>query len=278
MKIIRVFPRRTKMTPTDDYAFVGYPPMIRPKTDEVHVSCAFTWDREETIKLVHAWSQYYNSVRFGGCAFDDPCDGFTPGRYVRQGIIFTSRGCNNQCPWCLVPSREGKIREIEIQEGKIIQDNNFLQCNKSHRNKVFEMLKTQRQIEFSGGLDSRLMTDDIADQIRGLRIKQIFLACDTDAGLKPLEKAVKCLQMSRNKLRCYVLLAFDGETISHAEERLRIVYELGCLPFAQLYQPLGQMIEYSQEWKDLNRNWSRPAITKTMMEVILCNQETLKII
>ena len=33
MKIIRVFPRKTHMTPTDPYAFVGDPPLWRPKAD-----------------------------------------------------------------------------------------------------------------------------------------------------------------------------------------------------------------------------------------------------
>jgi hypothetical protein len=43
--VIRVFPRRTSLTPTDEYAFVGEPPMLRPEADEVHVSCTFTWDK-----------------------------------------------------------------------------------------------------------------------------------------------------------------------------------------------------------------------------------------
>lgn len=30
MRIIRVFPRRTSMTPRDDYAFVGDPPLMLP--------------------------------------------------------------------------------------------------------------------------------------------------------------------------------------------------------------------------------------------------------
>jgi len=47
MKIVRVFPRRTTATPTDEMAFVGDPPppAFRPEADEVHISCTFTWDR-----------------------------------------------------------------------------------------------------------------------------------------------------------------------------------------------------------------------------------------
>ena len=70
MSLIRVFPRRTKWTPTDDMAFVGDPPMMRPDADEVHVSCTFTWDIPEARRLFHAWKQYYGRVDVGGPAFD----------------------------------------------------------------------------------------------------------------------------------------------------------------------------------------------------------------
>ena len=33
--------------------------------------------------------------------------------------------CNNNCPWCIVPKIEGKLKELPIVPGNIIQDNNF---------------------------------------------------------------------------------------------------------------------------------------------------------
>jgi hypothetical protein len=60
------------------------------------------------------------------------------------------------------------------------------------------------------------------------------------------------------------LLACDGETILEAEERLEAVWDLGFMPFAQLYQPPDKYIEYSKEWRKLAKNWSRPAITKAL--------------
>lgn len=265
-RIIRVFPRRTSMTPDDSYVFIGEPPMDRPQANEVHVSCAFTWDKEKAERLKLAWGQYYPIVKIGGCAYDDSCNGFNPGLYIRQGIIFTSRGCNNQCPWCEVWKREGKLRELDvIYQGNVIQDNNLLQCNKVHIQKVFQMLLDQHAIEFSGGLDSRLITDAIADDLRSLRIRQLFLACDTKEATRPLRKAVNRLGLSRSKLRCYVLLKFNpNETISEAIERLELVWEAGCIPFAQLYQPIDEWIEYPSEWKRLARIWGRPAATKAI--------------
>jgi len=268
MKIIRVFPRRTSMTPKDDYAFVGWPglPSFRPEADEVHISTVFTWDILRAIDLGRSWQRYYPLVRIGGPAFSDHCNGFQPGMYIREGITFTSRGCNNHCPWCLVPEREGRLKEIaDFAEGNVIQDNNLLQCNDDHISKVFAMLRKQKAIQFSGGLEARLIKDWVADEIRSLRVKQIFLAADTDAAIKPLERAVKLLGISREKIRCYVLLAYKGESMSKGIERLEKAWYAGTIPFAQLYQPPDKHIAYSQEWHKLARTWSRPAATKALM-------------
>lgn len=267
--IIRVFPRKTNMIPCDSYVFIGDPPLWRPQADVVHVSVAFTWDIEEGKRLREAWAQYYPVVKLGGPALNNGgfIDRFTPGMYVKRGVTFTSRGCNNNCPWCLVPQSEGELRTIPIMPGHIVQDNNLLQCPASHRRAVFQMLGSQRRAaSFSGGLDARLVTDEVADELRSLRIHQVFLAADTERMLRPLAKAIKKLSfLPRQKLRCYVLIAYDGEMTEQAEARLRKVWELGAMPFAQLYQPPDRYIDYSHEWKSLARTWSRPAAMKALM-------------
>jgi hypothetical protein len=60
------------------------------------------------------------------------------------------------------------------------------------------------------------------------------------------------------KKRCYVMIGYDGDLLSNAEKRLEKVYSMGFLPFSQLYQG-EQRIQYPDEWKKLNRKWSRPA-------------------
>lgn len=266
--IIRVFPRKTSQTPIDPYAFVGDPPLWRPEAMKVHISITFTWDIEEGKRLQEAWAQYYPVVEIGGPAMKTRPDCFIPGVFVKSGVIFTSRGCNNSCPWCLVPEIEGKLRIIPIAPGYIVQDNNFLQCPVEHRIAVYQMLNSQRKaIQLSGGLDTRLITDEIADELQGLHIGQIFLAADTEASLKPLTKAIQKLSsLGRQKTRCFVLIAYNGETIEQAEARLRRVWELGAMPFAQLYQPPDHYIKYGRVWKALARTWSRPAAMKALMK------------
>lgn len=64
--MIRVFPRKTNWTPTDDLAFVGNTPLFRPEDQPVRVSVVFTWDIPEGERLVRAWSDYYSDVKIGG--------------------------------------------------------------------------------------------------------------------------------------------------------------------------------------------------------------------
>lgn len=263
------------MTPKDEMTFIGYRktrrqgkvvwvanplPLVRPQADEVHVSCTFTWDRERAEHLASAWGEHY-PVRIGGPAVSGQINGFTPGRYIRSGVTFTSRGCNNDCPWCLVPEREGPLVEsADFPPGNIVEDNNLLQCSDSHQERVWAMLRQKGMVYLSGGLDPRLLTVARADMIRGLRVRQLFLASDTTGATKHVRTAVRRLAgLARRKLRCYVMIGYGTETISEATARLEDVWAAGCMPFAQLYQPPDQYIRYPPAWRALAREWSRPA-------------------
>ena len=260
-QLIRVFPRKTSMTPNDAYAFVGDPPLWRPEADEVHVSVCFTWDIEEGHRLAEAWAQHYPVVRIGGPAIYGSRSDFVPGMYLRRGVTITSRGCNRKCPWCFVPTKEGPLCTLPIMPGWIVQDNNLLATPQEHQAQVYAMLRAQgRRVSFPGGLDTRLLTEWAVAQLRTLKIKEVFLAADSKGALSQLREAVGKLGfLSRRQLRCYVLIAYNGETIEEATERLETVWDIGCLPFAQLFQPPDRYIAYPHEWKALARTWSRPA-------------------
>ncbi len=272
MRIIRVFPRRTSFTPQDELAFSGrdaWPGLFRPGANEVHVSCLFLGDRFRAEGLAEAWDEHYpGKVLLGGPAFDDPGDEFTLGRYVREGITITSRGCPRQCPWCVVPKREGKLRTLTIYPGNNLVDNNLLACPEDHQEAVFEMLRNQKRIIFSGGLDARLLEDWHVEEFKKLSIRELWFASDTPDSLKPLRHVSEMFEgvwnhlsvnEKRRRLRCYVLIGFGDETPDEAKERLKEVWRLGFLPFAQFYRGLGEQIKTS-EWADLQRRWSRPAV------------------
>lgn len=258
--LIRVFPRRTKWTPTDDMAFVGDPPLMRPDADKVDVSATFTWDKEEALRLQGAWRQHYPRVRVGGPAFNNPGGEFVPGRYIKEGVVITSRGCPFRCPWCFVPKREGALWELPIAAGWIVADNNLLACSRPHIEAVFEMLRGQgRRAVFSGGLDLRLLRSWHIDLLKSIPLKEVWVACDTRKALPLLaERAELLADIPIRKRRCYALLGFGGETLEDAEGRLTAIYAAGFLPFAQLYRN-GQPQAWSTEWRALARKWSRPA-------------------
>jgi hypothetical protein len=68
------------------------------------------------------------------------------------------------------------------------------------------------------------------------------------------------------KKRCYVLIGFNGETLADAERRLNFVYELGFLPFAQLFNG-DKKTKWTREWDALQRKWCRPAAYRIRVEL-----------
>ena len=54
----------------------------------------------------------------------------------------------------------------------------------------------------------------------------------------------------------------EGETAAQAEKRIERVFQLGFMPFCQLYQPPHSSEPariYPSEWKQVMRKWARPA-------------------
>lgn len=260
--ILRVFPRRTKATPTDALAFVGPPPLWVPAdAGEIHVSCTFTWDRPRAEKLANAWAFACPGaeVRVGGPAYGDPGGNFEPGTYLRPGYVITSRGCPNRCQHCLVPDREGPLRTLPIRDGHDVLDNNLLACPADHMAAVFDMLRRQRaRPRFTGGLDAELFTPHVAHELLALKPDRIFFAYDRAAQLEPLRRAVARIRhrtgWSKGNLRhvvgCYVLVGYRGDTVPDAEWRVRQIIDMGPRAFPMFYRDADNSPR-PPEWHDL---------------------------
>jgi len=262
MRIIRVFPRRTKATPTDKLVYIGSPDMFA-EADEVHISVTFTWDLPEVERLEKEWRNVA-PVKIGGVATGQKGGNFIPGKYLKNGYVITSRGCHNQCWFCSVWKREGDIRELPITEGWNILDDNLLACSDSHIKAVFKMLgeqKKKHRIEFTGGLEARKLEQWHIEELRKIKPAKIFFAYDTPDDKEPLFEAGNVLKKSGFKichpLRAYVLCGYKNDTFEKAEKRFTDTIKAGFLPMAMLYRDETGIRDPA--WVKFVWPWIRPA-------------------
>lgn len=268
MKIARVFPRKTKASPTDELCFFGLPPireLIPKDIEEVHVSTAFTYDKTYAEYLAYQWDTLGIPVKVGGPAYDDPSGDYVPGLYLAKGYVITSRGCPNNCWFCRVPKREGKLREIPITDGYNVLDDNFLACSEAHQKAVFEMLSRQKKRPlFTGGLEAARIKQWQAEELYKLNIQSIYFAYDTPDDYEPLVEAGKILRgvgFTTNtkhwRQYAYVLIGYKGDTFEKAEKRLKDTVRAGFMPYAMLYQDDKGYIDRS--WMRFRDVWLMPA-------------------
>jgi hypothetical protein len=269
MKIIRVFPRRTKATPVDELVRVGEEPGLFDEADEVHVSVSFTWDIPLAERLARSWERVA-PVKIGGPATEMVGGDFTPGMYLRPGYVITSRGCNNRCWFCSVWRREGDVRELPITDGWNVLDDNLLACSREHIRGVFSMLSRQsHRAEFTGGLEAKDLEKWIPPALALLKPKSVFFAYDTRDDAEPLREAGKMMieagfTVASHVLRCYVLIGYPKDSIEAAETRLRFALSCGFTPMAMLYRDTdGRTLK---QWRAFQREWARPAIIHSSME------------
>lgn len=271
MRIARVFPRRTKATPDDELAFTTTPPKQLPEIDEVHVSVAFSYDMEKAEQLAEAWRKVGVPVKMGGPAFNEPGGDFIPGLYLKKGYVITSRGCPNRCPHCSVPEREGyTLRELPVNDGWNVLDDNILACSETHIKEVFDMLKNQSEKPvFTGGLEARLLKPWHVELFRESKTHRMYFAYDSPSEYEPLVEAGKLLRdggitKASNYAKCYVLIGYKGDTFEKAEKRLRDTWAAGFVPYAMLYRDKSG--EVSKEWSDFQRLWVRPQIVMSKLK------------
>ena len=268
MRLIRVFPRRTKASPVDPLAYYDSPDLFA-QADAVHVDCTFTWDKPRAEQLAEEW-RHVAPVTVGGVAHGDPGADFVPGRYIKEGYTFTSRGCPRRCWFCSVWKRDPEPRLLPIQPGWNILDDNLLACPRPHVEAVFGMLGQQhRRVEFTGGLEALSLQDYQVDLLAGLHPKPTcFFAYDPGDAFETLQSAASRMleagfTRASHRLRCYVLIGFPKDTFEAATGRLEAIAGLGFTPMAMLWRPEHPHAEKwapGAAWRTFQRRWARPAI------------------
>lgn len=268
MRLIRVFPRKTKASPDDNLAYFG-PPDLFAEADEVHVSVTFTQDKARAEALAEQWKAVA-PVKVGGVAYDDASLVFEPGRYIKPGYTITSRGCPRRCWFCGVPKKWPTVNVLPIHPGWNILDDNLLAAPRDHVEAVFGMLRSQkRRIEFSGGLEALSLQDYQVDLLASLKPRpNMFWAYDPGDAFETLENASRRLIAAgftpqSHRMRSYCLIGYPKDTFELADRRLRQLLSIGFTPHAMLWspeKPSQEKYRPGPEWRGFQRLWARPAI------------------
>lgn len=159
-------------------------------------------------------------------------------------IVFTTRGCIRKCPFCVVHDKEGIIHDVPIcslnPNGKYIKilDNNFF-ASKNWKNNLEKLKSFNQPLEFNGGIDLRILTEEQCIELAKCKIKSIHCAWDNYKDknyiLPKLEMLAKYIKPY--KILCYVLIGFENKNLQETDiERVDTIWKLGIYPFVMVYR------------------------------------------
>ena len=172
-----------------------------------------------------------------------------------SSIIFTSRGCIRDCPFCAVPKLEGKMRSVitdvenyvHYEHKKIILwDNNFL-ASPDWKEVLKNLQEMGLKIDFNQGLDARLINEEKAKMLSGLKIPLVRMAYDNVDEKNAIKNAVNLLAeygINRRNILFYILYNFydDGQAYGDTPDdflsKIRDIQELGCVSYPMRFEPL----------------------------------------
>ncbi|NPV80707.1 MAG: radical SAM protein [Firmicutes bacterium] len=160
-------------------------------------------------------------------------------------IGFTTRGCVRHCPFCIVPQKEGRLRVVgdlksfwHGQRKVILLDNNLTAAPWEHFECVMrQFIETKVAVDFSQGLDARLINDEQAELLAKVRLwKRIHFAWDKMNDEAAIRRGIEVLKrhISLHDVMFYVLIGFDTvwEEDLYRVETLR---GMGVDPFVMPY-------------------------------------------
>lgn len=170
---------------------------------------------------------------------------------------FLTRGCPNNCPFCIVCAKEGrkscKVSNLDKwwsgQKDIVLQDPNLLAC-RDHMDLLAQLADSKAWVDMNQGLDARMLTEENIDALNKVRIKRIHFAWDlmdrSEAILKGLNMYLdlgKIKDMARREV--YVLTNFN----TTMEENLYRIYTLRDMK----YDPYVMVFDKPHAPKEIRR-------------------------
>ena len=239
----------------------GFP---NPPIDKVYMSKIFSftpdyWDFVNAKEVIKGGSGYCISLEDGKEVYRKENDSQLP--YEVEHIYpdyslypeltkdtaygFMSRGCPRGCDFCHVEAKEGrmayKVADLsEVWSGQkhiVLLDPNITAC-KDWKELFQQLIDSGAWVDFSQGVDIRLMMDEKAEMIKLIKTKNIHFAWDRYEDKEivvPKFKMFKELTgWDKRKLTVYVLTNFDT-AIEQDLERIYTLRDLGYWPYVMVY-------------------------------------------
>lgn len=176
--------------------------------------------------------------------------------HCRKSIGYTHRGCRLKCSFCVVPQKEGAVREVatiaDIWRGDpwpreiLLLDNDFF--GQPHwRDRIKELRDGKFKVSFNQGINARCLTDEAAEAIASVRYyddqmktKMIYTAwdnrADEDRLFAGLGRLVK-YGVKPDQITVYVLCGYwPGETQADREYRRKRLRDFGARPYPMVYE------------------------------------------
>lgn len=147
-------------------------------------------------------------------------------------IGYITRGCPNNCRWCVVPSKEGEIkpyrswRQLIRPDSKklVLMDNNILASDFGIA-ELESLVGSGYAIGLNQGMDARLVDERVAKILAGLKwIKYIRFSCDQQAQIEPIMRTTELLGkygVKPYRLFIYLLVTADIEDAARRVEALK---------------------------------------------------------
>lgn len=185
----------------------------------------------------------------------------------RQSIGFSQRGCRLRCSFCVVPTKEGAVKEVqtinEIWRGDpwprevILLDNDFF-GQPSWQARIDELRGGGFRVSFNQGINARMLNDEAAAAVASvdyrddqMRDRRIYTAWDNRRDEKRLFAGLEALVkhgVRPRHIMVYILVGYwPGETHEDRDYRRRQLRDFGALPYPMPYRRTPDLIAF-QRW------------------------------
>lgn len=159
---------------------------------------------------------------------------------------FLTRGCCNNCSFCIVSKKEGmcshKVADLSEwwrdQKEIILLDANILAC-KDRISLLQSLIDSGATVDFTQGLDARFITPEIAEMLGKIKTKMYHFAFDFMKNEKAIVKGLKTFVdiVKPDERKCYVYVLTNYDTTFEEDiYRVRKLQELGLSPDVRIYR------------------------------------------